>query len=134
MSGAVVCARALPRDIYPPDQAAVLISKGLTGLGLIACLGPVIGAVLLSWQGWRASLFALSIFGWIILIWIVIFQKETIQQLNANALRIPTMFRHWSIIARNKQFQAFTTLSTASYGALFFFSQLLICFHEGFRS
>jgi DHA1 family bicyclomycin/chloramphenicol resistance-like MFS transporter len=121
MSGAVVCARALPRDLYRPDQAAALISKGLTGLGLIACLSPVIGAVLVSWQGWRASLFALSIFGLISLIWIVIFQKETVKQLNPNALHLPTMFRNWLSIAKNKQFQAFTALSTSSYGALFVF-------------
>lgn len=121
MSGAVVCARALPRDLYRPDQAAALISKGLTGLGLIACLSPILGAVLVSWQGWRASLFALSVFGLMSLLWIFLFQKETVRQLNPHALHFPTMCKNWWVIAKNSRFQAFTALSTASYGALFVF-------------
>lgn len=121
MSGAVVCARALPRDLYKPDQAAALISKGLTGLGLIACLSPVIGAILVSWQGWRASLFALSVFGLITLLWVFLFQKETVRQLNPHALHFPTMCKNWWMITKNSRFQAFTALSTASYGALFVF-------------
>ncbi|MFD2452130.1 MFS transporter [Ideonella paludis] len=36
LAAAVVCARAMVRDLYEPHQGAQVMSKGLSGLGLIA--------------------------------------------------------------------------------------------------
>jgi len=121
MSGAVVCARALPRDLYSPPQAANLISKGLTGLGLIACMSPLVGVSVVNWLGWRGSLLALFAFGVITFLWIFLFQKETLQVSNRNSFHLKGMYRNWSAIARNRQFQAYTSVSSFSYGALFVF-------------
>ena len=121
MSGAVVCARALPRDLYQPEQAASVISKGLTGLGVIACFSPVIGGVLVSFQGWRSTLLCLSTFGLVSLIWIIYRQPETLQVKKADALNIDQMIKSWIEIIKNPKFQAFTLLSSGSYGALFVF-------------
>ena len=121
MAFAVVCARALPRDLYQPDQAAAVISKGLTGLGIIACLSPVVGGLLASWLGWRASLFALSVFGMIGLLWIVMFQKETIREYRPDSFHLPSMWKNWSEISKNIEFRNFTLLASASYGGLFIF-------------
>ena len=39
MGAAVMCARAIVRDLYNPTQGARVMSKGLSGLGVIAFLG-----------------------------------------------------------------------------------------------
>ena len=44
MGAAVMCARAIVRDLYAPAQGASVMSKGLSGLGLIACLSAPLGA------------------------------------------------------------------------------------------
>lgn len=121
MSGSVVCARALPRDLYAPDQAAAVISKGLTGLGVIACVSPVLGSLLVSWHGWRMTLFFLSLFGIFSLAWIIFRQPETIKQRQSNALNLQTLWANWGLIIKNPQFRAYTLLSSASYGGLFVF-------------
>ncbi|HMT16757.1 MAG TPA: MFS transporter, partial [Ottowia sp.] len=36
MGAAVVCARAIVRDLYPPLEGARMMSRGLSGLGVIA--------------------------------------------------------------------------------------------------
>jgi DHA1 family bicyclomycin/chloramphenicol resistance-like MFS transporter len=121
MSGSVVCARALPRDLYAPDQAAAAISKGLTGLGMLACISPVLGSLLVSWHGWRMTLFFLSLFGIFSLAWVLFRQPETIRVRQPNALNLRTLWTNWVLIFRNPQFRAYTLLSSASYGGLFVF-------------
>jgi MFS transporter, DHA1 family, multidrug resistance protein len=40
-----------------------MMSKGLSGLGVIACISAPVGAVLAQTLGWRAVLLALAVFG-----------------------------------------------------------------------
>jgi MFS transporter, DHA1 family, multidrug resistance protein len=38
MGAVVMCARALVRDLYQPQDGARVMSKGLSGLGVLACI------------------------------------------------------------------------------------------------
>ena len=40
MSAAVVCARAMVRDLYEPREGAMVMARALTGLGLVAIVSP----------------------------------------------------------------------------------------------
>jgi DHA1 family bicyclomycin/chloramphenicol resistance-like MFS transporter len=40
MGAGVMCARAIVRDLYAPTQGATVMSKGLSGLGVIAFVSP----------------------------------------------------------------------------------------------
>lgn len=51
MGAGTVCARAIVRDLYPPLEGARAMSKGLSGLGVAACLSPWIGGLLAEWFG-----------------------------------------------------------------------------------
>ena len=55
MGAVVMCARALVRDLYAPEAGARAISKGLSGLGVIACLSIPLGGVVAELWGWRAA-------------------------------------------------------------------------------
>ena len=47
LGAGVMCARAVVRDLYAPTEGARIMSKGLSGLGVLACLmGGGIGLVL----------------------------------------------------------------------------------------
>ena len=53
MAAAVVCARAIVRDLYEPSEGARVMSKGLTGLGVIACASAPLGGLLTDlFQAW----------------------------------------------------------------------------------
>ncbi len=121
MGASVMCARAIVRDLYTPVQGARVMSKGMSGLGLIACLGPPLGGLLLAWFNWRMTLLVLTIFGCVCLLLVALRFQETVPQRNAHALRPRALWQTWTEIVGNPVFVAFSALSTVSYAGLFTF-------------
>jgi DHA1 family bicyclomycin/chloramphenicol resistance-like MFS transporter len=121
MGAAVMGARAIVRDLYAPVQGARVMSKGLSGLGVIAFLSAPIGGLLTDAVSWRAALLALAVFGAVCLGLIAWRFEETLQRKNPHALRAATLLATWKSILRNPTFLAFSALSAASYGGLFTF-------------
>lgn len=87
MGAGTVCARAIVRDYFSPTEGARAMSKGLTGLGFSACLGPLVGGLIAEGLGWRATLAMLVVLGAIILFVVARYFQETLPVRDANALR-----------------------------------------------
>ena len=121
MGAAVMCARAIVRDLYQPVQGASVMSKGLSGLGVIACTTAPLGGFLTAMFSWHAALLALAVFGAVTLALIAWKFEETVRQKNPKALQGRTLVLTWISILRNPTFLAFSALSAASYGGLFTF-------------
>ncbi len=121
MGAAVMCARAIVRDLYSPLAGARAMSKGLSGLGVIACLSAPLGGLLSDVFSWRAALLALALFGAAALAVIALRFEETLAQRNPRALEPRILAQTWWTIVRNPTFVAFSALSAASYGGLFTF-------------
>lgn len=119
MGAGVMCARAIVRDLYRPVDGARVMSKGLTGLGVIACMSGPLGGLLSDWAGWRVALLALAVFGAAALAVVLWRFEETIQQKNPQALQPATLLQTWRTILRHPTFWAWSALSAASYGGLF---------------
>lgn len=121
MGAGVVCARAIVRDLYAPAEGARIMSKGLTGLGVIACCCAPLGGLLAEYLGWRVALSALAVFGAATLGILALRFEETLATRNPRALEPITLLRTWWKILQNPTFWAFTLLSTTSYAGLFTF-------------
>ncbi len=121
MGAAVMCARAIVRDLYAPAQGARVMSKGLSGLGVIAFLSAPLGGLLTEAFNWRFALLALAVFGAVCLGLIAWRFEETLQRKNPAALQTATLLATWNSILRHPTFLAFSALSAASYGGLFTF-------------
>ena len=121
MGAAVMCARAIVRDLYAPLEGARVMSKGLSGLGLIACLSPPLGGLLSDLFSWRISLLTLAIFSAASLGLVALRYSETLPQRSRQPLHPVSLLRTWLAILRHPTFVAFSFLSTASYGGLFTF-------------
>ena len=121
MGAGVMCARAIVRDLYTPVIGARVMSKGLSGLAVVACASAPLGGLLSDVFSWRMALLALAIFGAATLALIALRFEETVQQKNPKALEPATLVRTWLEILRNPTFVAFSALSAASYGGLFTF-------------
>lgn len=121
MGAVVMCARAIVRDLYLPADGARMMSKGLSGLGVLACLSAPVGGLLAEFLGWRAALTAVAVFGAAALLLVALRFKETLVRKNLKALQPANMGRTWLGIASNPAFLAFSALSAASYGGLFTF-------------
>ncbi|MFV0681404.1 multidrug effflux MFS transporter [Ottowia sp.] len=121
MGAAVMCARAIVRDLYAPLEGARAMSRGLSGLGVIAIVCAPLGSLLTEVWHWRAALAVLAVFGlgtW----WLLAARfQETLAQPNPQALQAATLWRSWTQIARHPMFITFSLLSTGSYVGLFIF-------------
>lgn len=121
MGAVVMCARAIVRDLYMPLEGARVMSKGLTGLGVLACISAPLGGLLSELYGWQAALTALAVFGGAALLLIALRFEETLPQKRLDALRPQQLFGTWVTLFRHPTFIAFSALSTASYAGLFTF-------------
>lgn len=121
MGAAVMGARAIVRDLYTPETGARVMSKGLTGLGIIACICAPLGGLLSDLLGWRYALTTLTLFGAVTLTLVAWRFQETVPRKNPLALRPGTLVSTWLMIVRNPTFLTWSALSTASYAGLFTF-------------
>ncbi len=121
MGAGVMAARAVIRDLYVPAEGARMMSRGLSGLAVVACLSAPLGGLLSDLFSWRAALLALAVFGAASLVLIAFWFQETIPQKNPRALEFASLWRNWLMIARNPTFGAYSALSATSYGGLFTF-------------
>jgi DHA1 family bicyclomycin/chloramphenicol resistance-like MFS transporter len=119
VAAAVVCARAMVRDLYEPHQGAQVMSKGLSGLGLIALASPAVGGLLAAWGGWRAALAAVVVAGALALIYVWRALPETNTRRNPQATRIGPLAATAGGVLRHPTFVAWAALTACTYGGLF---------------
>ena len=121
MGAGTVCARAIVRDLYAPEAGARAMSKGLSGLGVLACLSPPLGGLIAEFFGWRVALMSLALFGGITYFVIARHFEETLRERHADALRPAVLARSGRQILGDGTFWAYALLCTASFGGLFCF-------------
>jgi MFS transporter, DHA1 family, multidrug resistance protein len=119
LAAAVVCARAIVRDLYAPAQGAHVMALALSGLGVIALLGPLLGGVAAQLGGWRLALAGVAATGAATLCWVAWRLPETLPQRNPHATRLAPLLRRWWEIAGNRVFQAWGLLVACTFGGLF---------------
>ena len=121
MGAAVMAARAIVRDLYPPHEGAQVMSQALTGLGMIACTCAPVGGLLSDSVGWRYALFSVTLFGLLTLGLLLWGYRETLPQRRLDALQWRSLWRSNVEIFRHPVFLTWCGLSSASYLGLFTF-------------
>lgn len=121
MGAVVMCARAIVRDLYTPETGAGVMSKALSGLGLLACASAPLGGLLTDLWSWHAALGLVMGFGAITLALVAWTFKETVHRKNPHALQFQVLAKTWWHILRHPTFVAFICVSIGSYGGLFAF-------------
>ena len=119
MAAAVVCARAMVRDLYEPHEGARVMSLGMSGLGVVAIVGPLAGGLATWVGGWRAALVLVTAVGALTLCFVALRLPETLPVQNPQATRLRPLLGAWHLIARHRAFVAWTALVSCSYGGLF---------------
>lgn len=119
LAAAVVCARAMVRDLYEPAEGARVMSLAMSGLGVIAFSSPVTGGFLAGTFGWRSTLLAVALFlvGVLVFVWRVL--PETARSLNPRALHAPSLARTAGQVASHPTFVSWAALTACTYGGLF---------------
>lgn len=119
LAASVVCARAMVRDLYEPQQGARVMSQAMSGLGLIAISAPLVGGVLAGLWGWRAALGVVAGIGGVALAFVALAVPETVRERNLHALRVKPLLAQARTVLSHPTFIAWTALTSATYGGLF---------------
>lgn len=121
LAAAVVCGRAMVRDLYEPLEGTDVMSRGQTGLGVFALASPLVGGWLAMGAGWRAALATTGLIAAAGLALVILRLPETLQQQHPEALRPARMLKNWAAIARHPAFRAWALLLLCTYGGLYTF-------------
>ncbi len=119
LAAAVVCARATVRDLYEPEQGALVMALALSGLGVIALTGPLAGGMAVAIWGWRGPLVLVALAGAATLAFVAWRLPETLATPNPQATQLAPLLRLWAAIARHPVFLAWALLVACTYGGLF---------------
>lgn len=122
VAATTVCARAMVRDLYAPKEGARMLSKAMTGLGIIVLFGPVLGGLTAEHLGWRATL---ALIGVMPLIWLVMTAwqvKETLpDDRRSNGMSWHARWQLWQHMGAQPIFRVYSALSASTFGGLFIF-------------
>jgi DHA1 family bicyclomycin/chloramphenicol resistance-like MFS transporter len=119
VGAAIVGSRAMVRDLYAIREGAQVLARGLTGLGVIALVSPIIGGILTDLAGWRVNMLAISMVGLIGLIMVWRLLPETLQTRNPRATAPGPLLRNYADILTTRSFLAWSLIAFSSYGGLF---------------
>jgi MFS transporter, DHA1 family, multidrug resistance protein len=119
MAAAVTCGRSIVRDLFEPAAGARMMSRALTGLGVIAVLAPLVGGVVVEAFGWHATLLVLAVFGAISLTDVALRLPETVPLRDRDATRPSRVLRNWAEVLGDPTFRAWALLSGCTFGGLF---------------
>jgi DHA1 family bicyclomycin/chloramphenicol resistance-like MFS transporter len=121
LGAAVVCARAMVRDLYQPHQGAHVMAKALTGLGMLAIVAPLLGGAVATAFGWRATMAVLALVGLALAGFLALQLPETATRRNPQATRLGPLLAQAREILRHPGFRSWALLVACTYGALFVF-------------
>ena len=119
LAAAVVCARAMVRDLYEPQDGARVMALALSGLGVLAVSAPLAGGLLTAAFGWRATLAAVAVSAALALLFVWWQLPETLAHRNPAALQGRSLRANAAAIVAHPTFRAWGLLTSATYGGLF---------------
>jgi MFS transporter, DHA1 family, multidrug resistance protein len=118
---AVVCGRAIVRDLFEPEIGARLFAKVLTYMGAVALVCPLLGGALLTRWGWHAAFICMGLYAVLALLLTHTTLFETNQFMNPRATQWRNLLSIYQQIASHRVFWGFTIISTGSYSGLIVF-------------
>jgi DHA1 family bicyclomycin/chloramphenicol resistance-like MFS transporter len=118
MAAILVCARAAVRDLYPAHEGPHVMARGLTGLGAVALIAPVLGAGLVQGFGWRSVMGAMAVYALVLLAMCWRWFGET-RRPHVGAESAPRGSTR--AVFASAAFRAWASLAAATYGGIFAF-------------
>ena len=118
-SGAIVLARAIVRDLYSGVRAARELSLMGSISALMPIVAPMIGGVLQSAFGWRASFICMSLGAIIAVLVAARLLPETLRQRPGKPPSLFSMVSGYGSVLRHRGFLVYLGIITISYAGLF---------------
>lgn len=119
LGAVIVCGRAMVRDLYEPREGAQVLARGLSGLGIIAIMSPLLGGLTAEWFGWRTTVLMVALFSSLGLIMVWRWLPETLLIPDPRATSPKRLYDNYSAILKHPTFWSWSAVSLSTYGGLF---------------
>ncbi|WP_295982767.1 MFS transporter [uncultured Variovorax sp.] len=119
MAAILVCARAAVRDLYPAHEGPHVMARGLTGLGIVGLMAPLLGAWLVQGAGWRWVMAAMAAYAAVLFALCWRSFGETRRPLGEGASSAPRGSTR--AVFASRSFRAWASVAATTYGGLFCF-------------
>lgn len=117
MAAILVCARAAVRDLYPAHEGPHVMARGLTGLGVVGLLAPLLGAWAVQSAGWRWVLGGMAVYA--LMLWLLCWRGFAETRAVSSGPSAPKgSVRE---VFASPSFRAWASLAATTYGGLFCF-------------
>ncbi len=118
-AGSIVLTRAMVRDLYSGARAGRELSLMGSIMGLAPIVAPMIGGVLQTAFGWRASFIVLGGVGVIAILVVGRLLPETLRQRRGERISLSSLAQNYGAVLRHRGFLAYLGIITATYAGLF---------------
>jgi DHA1 family bicyclomycin/chloramphenicol resistance-like MFS transporter len=118
-SGSIVLARAMVRDLYSGVRAGRELSLMGAISGFAPIAAPMIGGVLQTAFGWRASFIVMAVAGAAAIVVVGRLLPETLRKRTADPISLPFMLHSYAAVLRQGGFLAYLGILTVSFAGLF---------------
>ncbi|NVM92489.1 DHA1 family bicyclomycin/chloramphenicol resistance-like MFS transporter [Variovorax sp. SG517] len=119
MAAILVCARAAVRDLYPAHEGPHVMARGLTGLGIVGLMAPLLGAWLVQGAGWRWVMAAMAAYAAVLFALCWRSFGETRRPLGEGESSAPRGSTR--AVFASRSFRAWASVAATTYGGLFCF-------------
>jgi len=118
-SGGIVLTRAIVRDIYSGARAGRELSLIASVMALAPIFAPVVGGLVQTGFGWRATFLILVLAGLAGagIVWRLL--PETLNMRAAEPVSLASMARSYRVVARNPAYLSYLGITSAAYAGLF---------------
>ncbi|NWA81765.1 multidrug effflux MFS transporter [Pseudomonas sp. D2002] len=115
---ALVLARTVVRDVWKAEAGPAL---ALTMIGMLYAIvvAPMIGGLLIKLLGWHAPIVLALIIGSVVLVWALLFFRESNHYLDPKAGHWRTLGGQYLDLLKGRQYRAYAVALACTYGAMF---------------
>ena len=118
---AIVLARAIVRDLFDGSEAARMLSMMGALMGLVPAVAPVLGGVLETQFGWRASFLLAAALACCLLAIVALLLPETLNTEHRGRLSFGRMLKDFHGLSRDATFLRYAGAVCLGYAGLFAF-------------
>ncbi len=119
-AGSVV-ARAMVRDIYPPDEAQRVMATVTLFFGLAPALAPLMGGLLFVHFGWHSIFWLLVAIGVLLLMLSARFLPETLHSSQRQPFELTSLLRGYRQLLGHRRFIALVLASSIPFNGSFLY-------------
>jgi DHA1 family bicyclomycin/chloramphenicol resistance-like MFS transporter len=102
--GGSVIARAVVRDLFPPEDLRRIFSILILVLGVSPIVAPLVGSYLLLWFGWKSAFIAQALIGTACLAGMHFRLSESMPRAARRSLRMPAIIAGYARLLRDRTF------------------------------